>query len=100
MAKFDQNTLKHLSKLCRIDIDPEDEADIVNSLSRILSYVEQLNEVDTKDVMPCNYVLRSMLKNQMRKDEVKDIMPREELLANAPDQIGGMIRVPPVLKAR
>ena len=58
----------------------------------------QLNEVDTTGVEPCNYVLKSMLKNLMREDSVGELLPRERFLSNAPDQIGGMVRTPPVLK--
>jgi Asp-tRNA(Asn)/Glu-tRNA(Gln) amidotransferase C subunit len=39
-----------------------------------------------------------MLKDQMREDEIKDLLPRDQFLAGAPDQIGGMVRVPPVMK--
>ncbi|HSX25427.1 MAG TPA: Asp-tRNA(Asn)/Glu-tRNA(Gln) amidotransferase subunit GatC [Chlamydiales bacterium] len=99
MADFDHQTLAHLKKLCRIDCSEEEDADIQASLSRVLDYMAQLNEVPTEGVKTCRFVLRSMLKNTMREDEVKDPLPREEFLANAPDQIGGMIRVPPVLKA-
>lgn len=98
MSQFDSHTLAHLKKLCRIDCTPEEEADIIHSVNRVLGYIEQLKEVDTEGVKPCSFVLRSMLKNQLREDEVKDILSRDQFLANAPDQIGGMIRVPPVLK--
>ncbi len=99
MAQFDSQDLEHLKKLCRIDSTPEEDAELLNNLQRVLDYIGQLNEVNTEGVKTCRYVLRSMLKNQMREDEVKDLLPREQFLANAPDQIGGMIRVPPVLKA-
>jgi len=99
MAQFDSQALEHLKKLCRIDCTPEEDVELLDSLKRVLDYVGQLNEVNTEGVKTCRYVLRSMLKNQMREDEVKDLLPREQFLANAPDQIGGMIRVPPVLKA-
>jgi aspartyl-tRNA(Asn)/glutamyl-tRNA(Gln) amidotransferase subunit C len=98
MTEFDSHTLAHLKKLCKISCTPEEEEDILNSLPRILEYAATLNEVNTDDVKPCSYVLSSMLKNQMREDEVNHLLPREQFLANAPDQIGGMIRVPPVLK--
>lgn len=99
MANFDHQTLEHLKKLCRIECSEEENQDILVSLSRVLEYVEQLKEVDTANTKTCRYVLRGMLKNQMREDEVKDLLPRDQFLANAPDQIGGMIRVPPVLKS-
>lgn len=98
MSHFDSKTLEHLKKLCRIDCTPEEDADILHSLERVLEHVAQLKEIDTENVKTCRYVLRGMLKNQMRKDEVKDLLSREQFFANAPDQIGGMIRVPPVLK--
>lgn len=99
MPKFDSQDLEHLKKLCRLDCTPEEEADILSSIPKILQYMEQLNEVDTEGVRTCRYVLRSMMKNRMREDVAGDLLPREQFLSNAPDQIGGMIRVPPVLKA-
>ena len=98
MSKFNDQTLENLKKLCRIECTPEEDRDILDSLNRILEYVDQLKEVNTNGVASCNYVLQTMLKNLMREDEIKDILSREKFLNNAPDQIGGMIRVPPVMK--
>ena len=93
------DTLDHLKKLCRIDCDAQEEADILNSLNKVLQYIEQLNEVSTEGVKPCNSVLGAMAKKQLRNDEIGECLSREQFLSNAPDQIAGMIRVPPVLKA-
>ncbi|MBS0626218.1 MAG: Asp-tRNA(Asn)/Glu-tRNA(Gln) amidotransferase subunit GatC [Verrucomicrobia bacterium] len=98
MSKFDAQTLENLKKLCRIECSPEEDQEIMNSLNRVLEYIDQLNEVNTNGVATCNYVLQTMLKNLMREDEVKELLPREQFLSNAPDQIGGMVRVPPVMK--
>ena len=81
-----------------MDLSPEEEGDISKSLSRILEYVGQLNEVETKGIPPCTHILQELLKNPMRADEPRDLLPRDSFLANAPEQIGGMVRVPPVLK--
>lgn len=99
MPQFDEREFAHLKKLSRIDVPKEEEQNIIDSLNRVFDYFSQLSEVNTDDVNPCNYVLRSMLKNQMRADIVGDVLSRDQFLANAPDQIGGMIRVPPVLKS-
>ncbi len=99
MSQFDHQTLENLKRLCRIECTAEEDLDILQSLTRVLGYVEQLKEVDTKGVASCNYVLQTMLKNPMREDEaLSNTFSREEFLHNAPDQIGGMIRVPPVMK--
>lgn len=95
---FDSQTLEHLKKLCRITCTPDEEADILASLRSVLKYVEQLKEIDTEGVRSCRYVLRSLLKNTLREDVVKDPLSSEIFLANAPEQIGGMVRVPPVMK--
>lgn len=97
MADFDHQALEHIKKLCKIACEEEENEDILNSLTRVLEYMAQLNEVNTDEIRACRYVLRGMLWNEMREDEVKDVLRREQFLANAPDQIGGMIRVPPVL---
>jgi len=99
MSTFDRPAFEHLKKLCRIECTPEEEEAILLSLQKVLTYVEQLNEVNTEGVPSCNYVLRGMLKNRTRADEVKNLLSRESFLANAPDQVGGMVRVPPVLKS-
>lgn len=98
MSQFDKQALDHLKKLCRIECTAEEEADILHSLKRVLEYIGQLNEVKTEGVKTCSFVLRSMAKNELREDIVKGPMSRDQFLANAPDQIAGMIRVPPVLK--
>lgn len=99
MCKFDKEDFDHLKRLCRLDSTPEEEQDALDSLKKILVYMEQLNEVNTEGVRACNYVLEAMLKNQMRDDEVKDLLSREKFLNNSPEQIGGMVRVPPIIKS-
>ncbi len=98
MANFDHQTLEHLKKLCRIECSPEENQAILESLSRLLEHMTELDEVNTDDVRTCRYVLRGMSGSPLREDEANDLLPREKFLANAPDQIGGMIRVPPILK--
>jgi len=98
MANFDHQSLEHLKKLCRIECSEEENQDILDSLKKVLEYIDLLNEINTDGVKTCRYVLRGMLKNRMREDTVEDLLSRDKFLANAPDQIGGMIRTPPVLK--
>lgn len=98
MSQFNARDLAHLKKLCRIECSKEEDEDILASLKRVLEYVNLLNEVDVENCRPCNFVLKGMTKTTLRKDEVLDLMPREQLLANSPDHIAGMIRVPPILK--
>jgi aspartyl-tRNA(Asn)/glutamyl-tRNA(Gln) amidotransferase subunit C len=97
MAKLDKETILRLTRLCRIDCTEEEQEALLNDLKQILDYFEQLEQVDTKNVPPCNHVLENMT-NVMREDEVGEVLDREAFLANAPSHIGGMVRVPPVMK--
>ena len=98
MSKFDKSILVNLEKLCKIKCTEEEEKDLLQSLKRILDYMDLLNEVDTENVSTCNYVLKDMQKSVLREDIAKDHMSKEEFLANSPSHIGGMIRVPIVIK--
>lgn len=97
MAKLDKETIKQLTRLCRIDCTEEEQESLLEDLKKILDYIEQLQQVDTKEVPPCNHVLEGMA-NVMREDVIGTVLDRESFLANAPAHIGGMIRVPPVIK--
>jgi aspartyl-tRNA(Asn)/glutamyl-tRNA(Gln) amidotransferase subunit C len=97
MADLNKKTIEELSKLSRIGCTEEEQEAILEDLKKILNYVEQLREIDTEHVPPCNHVLDDIV-NVTRDDVVGEILKREEFLANAPSHIGGMVRVPPVLK--
>jgi aspartyl-tRNA(Asn)/glutamyl-tRNA(Gln) amidotransferase subunit C len=98
MAQLTPDTLKKLTELSRIDCTPEEQTSLLKDLDSILGYMALLNEIDTSDVPPCNYVIPHD-KNVTRDDVVGETLPRDVFLKNAPSHTGGMIRVPPVLKS-
>lgn len=98
MAQLDREAIKKLTALSRIKCTEEEEEQLLIDLQKILTYAEQLSEIDTEGITPCNHVLEGMV-NVGREDRVGRTLPREVFLANAPDKIGGMVRVPPVLKS-
>lgn len=97
MANLNKETIKYLTALSRIDCSEEEQEKLLKDLRSILDYFEQLQELDTTGIPPCNIVLEDM-QNVLREDVVGETMPRETFLNNAPAQVGGMIRVPPVIK--
>jgi aspartyl-tRNA(Asn)/glutamyl-tRNA(Gln) amidotransferase subunit C len=98
MSNLTKETIKNLVKLCRIECSEEEQDALLHDLKKILDLFEQLEKIDTENVAPCNQVIEGMA-NVMRDDVVGEVMPREVFLSNAPSQIGGMIRVPPVIKS-
>lgn len=87
-------TLKEVEKvahLARLELSSEELETMQHQLSRILDYIDMLSEVDVSDVAPTAQV--TDLLNVTRADEVRPSLPREDALANAPEQQDGMFRV-------
>ncbi len=98
MGDIDDDTIKNLMLLCRIQCTEEEQIKLSADLRKILEYVRLLQEVDTSNVAPCSHVLED-LTAFMRDDIPGKVLSRDAFLANAPEVIGGMVRVPKVLKS-
>ena len=97
MAHFDEKELDKLAKLCRIECREEERKSLQAQIAGVLNYVHQLSEVNTEGVEPCYTVLETAA-SVMREDEVGELLSREAFLGNAPAHVGGMVRVPPIIK--
>ncbi len=89
--------VRHIARLARLDLSEEELPVISKDLSKILSYVEQLNELDTKDVPPTSGVLE--MKNVWREDMVSENEDlKEEIIEQAPDREERYFKVPKVIQ--
>jgi len=78
----DETTVRRIARLARIKITDEEAKSLEKELSQILDWVEQLGEIDTKDVEPMTRVVAQELKK--RKDEVTDGEIADDVIRNAP----------------
>lgn len=86
----------HLAELSRLSISEEEIEPLKKDLDSIVSYISQLNELDTDGVEP-TYQCFDM-QNVWREDEIESFeADREDLLALAPDSEDNQIKVPKVL---
>ena len=99
MGKLNKETIKSLTRLSRIDCTEEEQESLLKDLEKILVYIDLLHEVDTEGVVPCNQILADMT-CAMRDDVIGETLDRTLFLDNAPAHVGGMIRVPPVIKSQ
>jgi len=97
---LDKATVRKIATLARIDVPEADLDATAARLSGILSWIEQLNEVNTDGVQPMSGGLdESMgLKLSWRADVVNDGGIRDKVLANAPDANGAFFGVPKVVE--
>ena len=97
MENLDKETLINLTKLCRINCTEKELTTLLKNLHSILGHIDQMKEVDTKDVPVCNHVSDEVL-SVTREDEPDRTLDRKTFLDNSPSHVGGMIRVPTVIK--
>jgi aspartyl-tRNA(Asn)/glutamyl-tRNA(Gln) amidotransferase subunit C len=96
--EISKEQVEHVAKLARLEVSEEEKAMFARQLSAILTYMDQLKEVDTQRVEPTTTVLPT--ENVFREDAVKPSLTQGQALANAPDQAEGFFRVPKILEDR
>lgn len=96
MTKITKDEVKHVAHLARLNIDEQEAEKFAEQLGSIITFAEQLNELDTENVEPTTHVLD--MKNILREDKPVDGLPREQVLKNAPDHQDGQVKVPTILE--
>ncbi len=93
---LDPKTVARVARLARIKVPEADLAPLAEELSHIVSWIEQLDEVDTAGVEPMTSVVDMTL--PMRDDVVTDGGKREAVMANAPQATEAFFTVPKVVE--
>ena len=88
--------VRSVARLARLQLSDEEVERFTQQLGEILTYVEQLNEVDTEGVEPMAHAIE--LSNVLRADDPRDSLPREAALGNAPQTDGKYFLVPQILE--
>ena len=94
--KVTKKDLENVAVLSRLSIPEEQQDTYIEQMDAILTYMDNLAEVDTHDVQPTTYAL--LMSNVVREDEVKPSLDREAALSNAPLKDNGYFKVPKVLE--
>ncbi len=87
--------IKHIASLANIDVDESEIPHLADQLSKIIEYVETINELDLKNIKPTAHAVE--VNNVFREDKViqKDII--EKSLEQAPESDGVYFKVPKVI---
>ena len=95
MTKITSSDVRKVAELARLKLPEDQIATYTLELEEILSYVEQLQEIDTSNVSPTSRAVE--VTNVMRKDHVEVTCSREDILDQAPHREGDFFRVPKIL---
>jgi len=93
---LDKATVARIAALCRIKVADDELEALAADLDTILTWVAELDTVDTEGVPPMTGVTEMVLRR--RADAVTDGGHADKVLANAPDCDAGHFTVPKVLE--
>lgn len=96
MSEITREQVAHLARLARLALDDAELDGLARELDVILDAVATIREVtDAADVPPTTHAVP--VENVTRPDVVRPSLPREAVLAGAPEAEQGRFRVPRIL---
>jgi len=94
-----QADIEKVAQLAHLELAEEELKIFGPQMAEIVSYVEQLNELDTTNVEPAlgGLTPEGEATISSREDEIRGSLGQQTALAEAPDPASGHFRVPKVL---
>ena len=93
------NHVEHVADLARLQLTREELERFSTQLSHILTYMEELNAIDTAGIPGTASVVASDA-TALREDEVQPSLSQEQALSNAPEAVDGLFQVPQIISDR
>ena len=93
---LDKDQVQHIAMLARLRIADDESTDVVEKLSRIVDFVDQLSQADTAGVVPMAHPLHAV--QRLRPDVVTESDHRDDVQKNAPSVADGLYLVPKVIE--
>ena len=94
--EFDKNSTLKLAKLARLSLNDEQLDSLEKDLTSIVSFIDQLKEINTEKIDPTSNSLNQDL--ILRDDIAENKLSNEYLLRNVPDSELGFFVVPKVIE--
>ena len=92
---IDTDQVRRIGRLARIELTDDEVATFRRQLADILTYFDKLQELDTAGVEPMAHAVE--IRNVLADDEVRESLPVDRALANAPRRDGDFFKVPKVI---
>ena len=88
--------IEYIATLARLQLQDDEIADVVEKLSSIVDFVDQLQAASTDDVVPMAHPLN--MSQRLRADEITESDLRDQAQKNAPSVEDGYYLVPRVIE--
>jgi aspartyl-tRNA(Asn)/glutamyl-tRNA(Gln) amidotransferase subunit C len=99
-AKVTVEEVERVAELAHLNLQPEEVGGMLHDLNAILDYVAELNELDTKGVVPLAQVsdLGDAVTGSLRADLLRPSLDRAVVLSQAPETDQVFFKVPKVIE--
>jgi aspartyl-tRNA(Asn)/glutamyl-tRNA(Gln) amidotransferase subunit C len=89
---LDRTQVLHVARLARLELSEEEIQRMAAELSKVLEHVEKISELNLEGVLPTSHVVE--VEDALRADEPEPSLPREVVLASAPEPLEDGFGVP------
>lgn len=96
MAKIQKSDVEKMAQLSRLNLTDAEEEKFASQFSDILGYVEELSEIDDKNIEPIDHITGKS--NVLREDKITTKSNRDEMIKNAPAEEDGFIKSKAIFK--
>ena len=93
--KIDIKTIEKLASLSKLSFTKEELDLISKDMSKMVDFINQLDEIDTEGVEPLIHVNEGF--NNWREDEIREMLDQKEALSNSPIKDSTYFKLPKVL---
>ncbi len=83
---IERDEVLHVARLARLALGEDEIEPMARELSAVLDHIAKISEIDLTDVPPTSHVVE--VTGALRADEPRTCLPRELVLAQAPE-VGG-----------
>jgi len=95
MSEISREDVLQIASLAKLHLSEEEIDSMRIQLARILDHFRAIEKVDTSSVPPMKHILGNQ--NVFRADDVRESIPQDAALKNAPEARDGFFVVPKVL---
>lgn len=97
--KITETDVRRVAELASLALTDEEVVHMAHDMSGILTHIDKLNELDTKDVEPMTQVLYEASDTAtLREDVERPSLSNADAVANAPAAGAGYYKVPLVIE--
>lgn len=91
-----KETVEYVVQLARMELKAKELEKLFLQLQDILDFIDKLRKIDIENIAPTSHILP--INNVLREDELRESLPCEKALMNAPAREGNFFVVPKIIE--